>query len=238
MDCDGQVIGIVHGEIGPHTIESYFFDRGALTRFERGQLGSLPRKVQEILKEGRVKASVLIDSDGGSALSALGFRNYLKKFKEREGSVSTYGFNRFLSGAARLWTVGDERFCAQDSIGGWHEPQFEDDAVPSDEIQRDYAAIRATARADIREFILSLSPGEALLRMAEEDPEGRFTMSLPGALLHRWGGATKAFPDHAATFRHFCEETGWEPSRWKFMTDPVGQFVRSTLTWKGAVSLL
>lgn len=258
-DFDGQVIGIVDGFIGPRHggLAAYFFEkRGALRRVDpyfltsaglQDKTNTLPRRDQEILADGKILAAILENSDGGSAYWASQFRNAFEEMRERGGRVETYGFHDFHSAAAAIWAMGDKRFCAKESLFSMHvrEGSPEDPAEMNTDVARrideEERKRRLQDREEIVEFIMSLKDEYAksvLLKRAAQDPEGRATIVLNGDLLKALGGAEKVFSDHSETFRHFFNRTGWQPSRWKFLTDPVGIFVRSTLGWSEAVKLL
>ncbi len=106
-----------------------------------------PWEIGDTILNGRLKLSLLLDSNGGDIAMAFALESLIRDIERRGGQVDVYVGKKALSAAGRLFLLGHRRFAesssrvmvhnAYDSIAG--APSF----GPYGSLQREYDCLRA-----------------------------------------------------------------------------------------------
>lgn len=173
-------------------------------------------EVSEILRNGRIRIDLLMNTPGGRTLMASRLQYFLDGRKERGGVLNTYGGN-VASAGAFAWQTVDRRYVLDKSELLWHTGAL----APGPKLTGKFVdELREMEKAesfdDIRGFFKTANEKyrARLLQALEEDVDSRHEVIIGGETLANIGLAHKSFGAAADMRAFFDESCGWATKRY------------------------
>jgi len=177
----------------------------------------LPAEVLQILTEGRVKATWLVDSIGGMAFTAKRLKSFMQDIQKRGGETHSYAGAKAYSGAALAWQSGEKRSTLNDTQLMWHTTGRGD--LPKNKALADlWLSFREGASLpkseDLKEmedfFTKAKEPYRSeIFDILREDHDDRHEVCLDGTYAAKAGLADKTFGVVADMKADFAENFPW-----------------------------
>lgn len=189
----------------------------------------LNAELVEVLLNGRLQLSCLIDSIGGRSHVLARAENISTLIRANQGFVRAYGFGEISSTGAKIWDMADQGFVLDRTNALWHtgESVLGQLKTESDEIGREELMVmhREEREAIAGRFSKANGDWPSIIRNRVMDPNNpRGEVVFTGLELANMGIAAQAFPAVQDAARHFEVNTGLNVSQKSEDTNPVRIF--------------